>query len=156
MAEVKDYITGKVCRDIEQTFAILRKTKEPLPGSPIGLAIEKEIKKLRPKKITIEEAVKLIRDAQKCAAGRRACDAVHPDSKYAESVFLDELAEGLVGVGKARYVTCEEAKETLEKYWQGPLVVTSVSGKYMEICRTFPKNCIYWNLEKHKLQCIER
>ena len=156
MAEVKDYITGKICQDIKKTLALLSKTKEPLAGTPIGLAIAKELKKLRPRKITLQDAMILIREAQKCAVGRRVCDAVHPDSRYAESVFLDELADGMVGAGKARYVTCEEAEETLEKYWQGPLIVTSVSGKYMEICRTYPKNCIYWNIEKHKFPCIER
>ena len=41
-------------------------------------------------------AATAIHAATTCAAGPRVCYAVHPNSAYTESVFLDELADGMV------------------------------------------------------------
>jgi hypothetical protein len=59
-------------------------------------------------------------------------------------------------VGKARYVTKQEAIEILGKYRENPLVVSVISGKPMELCRTWPERCLYWRLEKHGISCLDK
>ncbi len=84
------------------------------------------------------------------------CHRVHPDTPLTESVFLDELAEGMAAAGKARLVDRDEACDTIRAYRKHPIVVSRVSGKPAEICPTWAKTCLYWNLEKHGLRCIRR
>ena len=48
----------------------------------------------------------------------------------------------MVKAGKARYVEKEEAIKTLKKYPENPLVLAKVSNKYMEICRSYLKDCV--------------
>jgi hypothetical protein len=114
------------------------------------------VMKLEPKKIAIDGAVKLIEDSQKCAIGARVCLAVHKDAPVTKSVFLDGLATGMTGVGKARLVTKSQAIEEIKKYGKKPIIVSKVSGKYSEICPTWPLKCLYWNMEKHNLKCIHK
>jgi len=54
-------------------------------------------------------------------------------------VFSNELDEGMVKSGKARYVTEKEAINTLKEYHGKPLIISRVSGRYMEICRSLPE-----------------
>jgi hypothetical protein len=50
----------------------------------------------------------------------------------------------------------EKAIDTLAKYKKNPLVVSTVSGKPVELCRTSPETCVYWNMEKRDLVCLRR
>jgi hypothetical protein len=106
--------------------------------------------------LSIDQAIQMIEDARSCAVGPRVCTAVHTEAPFTASVFLDELAEGMVKAGKAVPATKVEAVENLKKYRKQPIIVTKVSGKHAEICPTWAKKCIYWNMEKHHLKCIQR
>ena len=156
MATIQDYTSGRVCVHIEQAFSIFNSVGGSLNESEIGKALLNSVKKSEPSKLTIEEAVKLIQESQQCAIGERVCRSLHIDTPLTESVFLDELAAGMVEAGKAKFASKEEAIENIKKYHKMPIIVSKVSGKHSEICPTWPKKCIYWNMEKHKLKCIGR
>ncbi|MBO8175678.1 MAG: hypothetical protein H0Z18_10500 [Thermococcus sp.] len=61
----------------------------------------------------------------------------------------------MVKVGKARFVSKEEVIEVLKRY-KTPIIISKVSGKYMEICHTSPRDCVYWNAERRGLKCLKR
>jgi predicted transcriptional regulator len=155
MADVNDYITGKILTDAKSALNSLKFVGIPIIGSLIGKELLKRIRKFEPKLIEMETALKLIQESKKCAIGERVCRAIHKNSELTESVFLDELAEGLAEVGKARYVTKEEAINTINKY-NNPLILSKVTNKHMEICRSSPDVCVYWNMEKCGLKCLNR
>ncbi len=156
MADVTDYKTGKLFKQLEEVFKLLESFKGPLMGSKLGERILEEVRKLNPKLMKIEQASDLIQEAQKCASGERVCRELHKEAPFTEAIFLDELAEAMVEAGKARYVTKQEAIEILGKYKENPLVVSVVSGKPMELCRTWPEKCLYWHLEKHGISCLDK
>mgnify|MGYP000225838465 CR=1 FL=1 len=157
MATIEDYVSGKVCKQIAKSFSIFGAAgKSSLAGTRIGDIMQENVRKLAPKKLTIDEAAQLIQNARRCAVGPRICKAVHTEAPFTASVFLDELAEGMVKAGKAKQATKAEAIENLKKYRKHPIIVTKVSGKHAEICPTWAKRCIYWNMEKHRLKCIQR
>jgi len=156
MATIEDYVSGKVCQQIAKSFSIFDAAgKSSLAGTRIGDILQENVRKLAPKKLTIDGAVELILSARQCAVGARVCMAVHTEAPLTESVFLDELAEAMAKAGKARLTTKVEAINKLKRY-RKPIIVTKVSGKYAEICPTWAKKCIYWNMEKHRLKCIQR
>jgi hypothetical protein len=156
MATVEEYVSGKVCQQIEKSFSIFDAAgKSSLAGTRIGDILSENVGKLAPRKLTLDEAIQLIEGATQCAVGPRVCMAVHTEAPLTESVFLDELAEGMVNAGKAAPATQAEAIANLKKY-RKPIIVTKVSGKHAEICPTWAKKCIYWNMEKHRLKCIQR
>ena len=155
MANVDDYVTGKILIDTNLVLSSLKFVKVPIIGSLIGEELLKRIRKFEPKLIDMETAAKVIQESEKCAVGERVCREIHRNSEFTESVFLDELAERMIKIEKARYVTKEEAINTLKKkYYINPLILSKVSGKYMEICRTLPKVCVYWNMERRDLKCL--
>ena len=157
MATIEDYVSGKVGAQIAKSFAIFDAAgKSSLAGTRIGDILSENVGQLAPRKLTVEQATRLIEGARQCALGPRVCKAVHTEAPLTESVFLDELAEGMVNAGKARHATKEEAIANLKKYRKHPIIVTKVSGKHAEICPTWAKKCIYWNMEKHGLKCIQR
>lgn len=156
MATIQDYVSGKVCRQIEQAFSVFDSVDGSLNQSEIGKAMLNNVNKLEPKKITSEEAINLVKESKQCAVGERVCRSLHKDTPLTETVFLDELATGMVEAGKAIFVSKSEAIENIKKYQKKPIIVSKVSGKYSEICPTWPMKCIYWNMEKHKLKCINR
>ncbi len=146
--------TGKILNDVKLTLYSLKFVKIPIIGSLIGRELLRRIRKFEPRLIDIETALELIQKSRKCAVGERVCREIHKNSEVTESVFLDELAEGMVNAGKARYVTKEEAINTLKKYPNNPLILSKVSDKYMEICRSSPRKCVYWNMQKCGLKCL--
>ncbi|MBI4964431.1 MAG: hypothetical protein HY913_14225 [Desulfomonile tiedjei] len=156
MAEVKDYTTGKVLDGIRQVFRVLASTEGSLENSQIGDNLLAAMRQLDPRLLTTESASRLIRESAKCAVGERVCRSAYKDTPLTESVFLDELAEGMVDAGKAKYVTQEEAIAVLGMYPKYPTIVSKVSGKHMEICNTWPKTCVYWSQERRGLKCIAR
>ena len=156
MATIEDYVSGKVCQQIAKSFSIFDAAgKSSLAGTRIGDILSENVGKLAPRKLTLDDAIQLIEDARQCAIGPRVCMAVHTEAPLTESVFLDELAEEMAKAGKARLSTKAEAITNLKKY-RKPIIVTKVSGKHAEICPTWAKKCIYWNMEKHRLKCIQR
>jgi hypothetical protein len=156
MAAIQDYISGKVCEQIKKAFSVFESVEVPLNDTEVGKVMLNNVNKLEPKKLTIDEVIKLIQESKQCAIGERVCRSVHTETPLTESVFLDDLAAGMVEAGKARFATKEEATDNMKKYQKNPIIVSKVSGKYSEICPTWPKKCLYWNMEKHKLKCINR
>jgi hypothetical protein len=156
MATIQDYMSGKVCEQIKQAFSVFNSVEGSLNGSEVGKAMLDNVNKSEPKKLTIEEAIKLIQESKQCSIGERVCRSLHKETPLTESVFLDDLAAGMVEAGKARFVTKEEAIDNIKRYQKKPIIVSKVSGKHSEICPTWPKKCLYWNMEKHKLKCINR
>jgi hypothetical protein len=157
MATIEDYVSGKVCTQLAKAFAIFdAAAASPLKGREIGDRLLKNVGVLAPKKLTFEEAIQMIRDARLCAVGPRVCMALHREAPPTEAVFLNDLAEGMANAGKARRVTQAEAIANLNRYRKHPIIATKVSGTYAEICPTWAKKCLYWTMEKHRLQCIRR
>lgn len=157
MAAISEYMSGKICEQISLALSIMDDSpKGQLKGTKIGKALLRNVGELEPRKMKVEEAITLICKSEKCAIGERVCRCLHKEAPLSETVFLDELAVGMVSAGKARFVDVDASSANVRKYHTGPIVVSKVSGKLMEICRTWAKRCIYWNMEKHKLQCIQR
>lgn len=173
MATIDDYTSGKVVKDVKLTLFSLKLVKIPIFGFLVKKGLLKRIKNFEPKTlkhevfgapkiqeflsvIDINIASTLIHESEKCAVGERVCRAINKDSKFTESVFLDELAEGMTKAGKAQYVEKEKAINTLKKYPKNPLILAKVSNKYMEICRSYPQNCVFYNMEKRKINCLNR
>ena len=157
MATISEYMSGKICEQISLALTIMDDApKGQLNGTKIGKALLRNVRELAPRKMKVGEAITLIRKSEKCAIGERVCRCLHNDAPLSETVFLDELAVGMVSVGKARFADVDTAIANVRKYHTGPIVVSKVSGKHMEICRTWAKRCVYWNMEKHNLQCIQR
>jgi hypothetical protein len=156
MATIQDHMTGKVCEQIKQALLVVDSVEGSLKGTEFSEALLNNINKSEPKQLTIEEAIKLIQESKQCAIGERVCRCLNKETPLTESVFLDDLAAGMVEAGKARFVTKDEAIDNVRKYQKSPIIVSKVSGKHSEICPTWPKTCLYWNMEKHKLKCTNR
>lgn len=156
MPEVRDYMSGNILTLVTKGFAALKYLKIPILGSIAKNKLNKVLVKCNPQKVDPAYTVKLIEGAEKCAVGQRVCNVLNNGADHGESVFLDELADGLVKTGKAVYVDKETAIKAITVDRKGPIILTRVSGKHMEICRSIAKNCIYWNSEKHGLKCIDR
>ena len=157
MATIEDYVSGKVCHQLEKSFSIFDAADgSSLEGTRIGEIMLENVRKLAPQKLTLDDAIRLIEDAGRCAVGPRVCSAVHTEAPLTNAVFLDELAEGMVNAGKAAPATKADAIANLKKYRKHPIMVTQVSGKQAEICPAWAKKCLYWNMEKHRLKCIQR
>lgn len=156
MATVNDYTSGKILKDVKLTNYSLKLARIPIFDSWIKNKIFDKTKNFEPLLIIIEDASNLINESEHCAVGERVCRSINNNSKLTESVFLDELAEGMVKAQKARYVEKEEAISTLKKYPENPLILAKVSNKYMEICRSYPKDCVFYNMQRHKIKCLTK
>lgn len=156
MPRVEDYTSGNILCLIKRGFRVFTFLDVPILGLISKIYGLKALKKCRPVKISVSDTVRLINASDKCAVGQRVCNELYHGADLGESVFLDELSEGMVKAGKAGFVSKEEAVDSIITNRKGPIILTKVSGKYMEICRSLPKNCIYWNSEKNGLKCIRR
>jgi hypothetical protein len=156
MASIDDYTSGRVLQQAAQALSMLKAGDDSLEGTDLGNLLLAEVSKLAPRLIGMADAEQLIRSAEQCAVGPRVCYANNPDAEFTESVLLDKLADGMVAAGKARMVSPQEALHTLAKYKKNPLVLSTVSGKPMEICRSSCETCICWNMEKRGLKCLDR
>ncbi len=156
MATVEEYKSGHIAAMAKAAVDGMEAADGPLEDSDVGRFIIQAVEKLAPMRLSEEQAAEYIDQADKCAVGERACVCMYEDVPMTEAVFLDELAEGMAEVGKAALVSKDEAKAALAKYRGRPIMITNVEGKYMEICRSWPKKCVYWNLEMRKVKCIER
>lgn len=156
MPTIQDYMSGNICEQVKSAFSILESSGDSLKDTEIGKNLLNDVNKAGPKKLSAEEAIKLIRESEQCAIGERVCRALHKETPFTETVFLDELAAGMVEAGKARFVNKNEAVDNIMKYRKNPIIVSKVSGKYSEICPTWVKKCLFWNMEQRKLKCIIR
>jgi len=148
MATVEDYWTGRIVRLIRLAHLALHMEGIPILGSVVGKKIEQRMEPLDIHPATMDDARSIIEQSRYCAAGSRVCLPLFPGSVVTESVFIDELAEQMAAVKKARPVTKDQAVATLLQYPHNPLVISKVSGRYLEICRSEPETCIYWKIRK--------
>lgn len=155
MAKVEDYVNGTIADKVKFGLDLISAEQDAIAGSETGTAMLAEIRPLAPRMMGMTEFEGIVRKARYWAVGHRSCMALAPGSPVTESVFLDELGEALVKAGKARSVTPEDAIATMKQY-KSKLIASKVDGQYMEFCRTFAKTCIYWNMEKNGLPCIQR
>lgn len=149
MAELSDYGSKKIKSHIIITRLALHLLAYPIIGPHIRKKLQEMIKDFQLHQETMETVSLLIRNAERCAVGERACASCSRNSPITESVFLDDLAVAMVRSGQARFVNGDEAITILEKYPDNPLIVARISGKAQEICRSYPKDCIYWNMKKN-------
>ena len=154
MANIDDYLNGKILNDVKTALFLLKFIKAPIIGRKIKRKLLEEIKAFEPQIIDLKKALHLIEESKTCAIGERVCRIIHKNSEFTESIFLDELAIGMEKIGKAHFIPKHEAISSLEKYPKNPLILSKVSGKYMEICRSSPCGCVYWNMERRKLKCL--
>ena len=149
MATIEEYGSGRILRSIRLAHLALRCTVLPLAGPVIRKKLELRMKPVAIRPISPDEAARIIRECRCCAAGSRICQPLFPDAVSTEAVFLDDLAERLVQVHEARPVTADHALEVLGKYPDNPLLLSKVSGQYLEICRSVPDVCIYWKMRRN-------
>ena len=154
MSTVEQYKSGEAAKAVKMAWQAMKAIEGDLAADEIGKMIIDTVRGLSPQKVKLDQAAELIAQADKCAKGERVCRCQFPDSPLSESVFLDELAEGLVKAGKAEFATPDQAVTVLKNGKGKPIVVTKVEGKYMEICRTWHEHCVYWNLEKRGVRCL--
>ncbi len=157
MAKVNDYVTGRILTTARLALYSLKLTRIPIIGPRVKERLQRRIGGFEPKLADMNTAAELVQQSEKCAVGERVCRAIHKNSEVTEAVFLDELAGGMVKAGKARYATKEEAINTLYRYKKrNPIIVSKVSGRYMEIYRSSPEVCVYWNAERCGLKCLDK
>ncbi len=153
MHDVTYYTSGKAAADTKKGLFWLKFIKYPFIGSAIAKKLLEGTREFEPKVLDIAGASELIRRSEKCAVGERVCRTIHNNSEITESVFLDELAEGMVNAGMARYVPPEDAIGILKKYsGNHPLVLSQISKKPVEICCSSVEKCIYWNMQRSNLR----
>ena len=156
MATIDDYQSGKAAKAVRMAYDTMKMLEKPLAETEFAEIFSKNVKKLTPLAVGEEQAFEYIRKADRCAVGDRLCKSEFPEAPSSCAVFLEELADAMVESGKAKYASKEEAMAALSKHKERTLIVSKISGKYMEICRTWPENCFYWNMEKHGMKCIQR
>lgn len=148
MATIEEYGSGRILRSIRLSHLALGITGVPFAGPAVAKNLELRMESFGIHPITLEEAGRVIERCGHCAAGPRICQPLFPESGVSESVFLDELADRMVMAGRARPVTRDQAIETLGKYPDNPLLLSKVSDRYLEICRSVPEICIYWKMRR--------
>jgi len=115
-------MSDKICEQIGLAFSIMDEApKGQLNGTEIGKALLSNVGELAPCKMNVEEAITLIRKSEECAIGERACRYLHKDAPLSETVFPDELAVGMVSVGKAHFVDVDAAIANVRKDHTGPV-----------------------------------
>lgn len=157
MSTIGDYADGSILLGIAKAMKALD-SFEGLPGidPPAVERIVEKIREFQPMAISLDAASSQIREASTVALGERVCRALHPDSPATDSVFLDDLAVAMIETGKARLANSTEAITALNGHFGHPLVITMVSGKYMEICASHRPDCVFWRAEQHGVRCFER
>lgn len=156
MATIEQYKSGWVCQAVRQSVEGIRAAEGPLAGTSFGDALLQGVEPLAPLKLSLDQAEEYIDNARICAVGERMCRNSFPDAPVTRSVFLDELAQALAEIGRAEIVEKEQARQVMRGQKGHPIVISRVDGRYQEICRTLPETCIYWNMEKRGLRCLQR
>jgi hypothetical protein len=155
MGTIEDYSTERILENIRKALHVFDSTERSLNNNEQAVRIHKKIQEFEPRILSFPEASVYIRKAAIVALGERVCQALHPGSVSTESVFLDELAEVMVRSGQARLASIEDAEQTLKKHSSRSLIISKVSGRYQEICASYPPDCVYWRAEKRGLHCLK-
>jgi hypothetical protein len=156
MATIEQYQSGEAAKAVKNAIESMQTQTKPLAESGLGKILKAATDELKPIKIDQKQAEEHIRQATTIAVGKRVCMWVYEDDPPTRSVFLDDLAQGMVDAGKAEFASTDEALQVLAEQKGHPIIISRVSGHYAEICRTYPEHCLYWNMEKHGLKCIQR
>ena len=156
MGTTEDYSTGRILENIRKALHVFDSTEGSLSNNEQALRIQEKIQAFEPRILSFPEASDYIRKASTIALGERVCRVLHPGSVSTESVFLDELAEAMICSEQARLASIEDAEQTLKKHSSHPLIISLVSGRYQEICASYPPDCVYWITEKRGLHCLKR
>jgi hypothetical protein len=156
MGTTEDYSTGRILENIRKALHVFDSTEGSLSNNEQALRIQEKIQAFESRILSFPEASDYIRKASTIALGERVCRVLHPGSVSTESVFLDELAEAMICSEQARLASIEDAEQTLKKHSSHPLIISLVSGRYQEICASYPPDCVYWRTEKRGLHCLKR
>jgi hypothetical protein len=156
MRTVEDYASGKILKDVQRAKQKVKTLGET--GDPVLRRELEESSKDSTKHhyvATLKHLKALLDSAETIAIGPRICEECEQPS---ESVFLDELAEALIDVGKAKNATKNEAYFVLQegKTKRHPHVVSIVEGKPMELCNTCVDCCVLWQREKIGIPSIKK
>jgi hypothetical protein len=154
MPTTDDYRTGKIVEGIRKAASVLDNRATYPIGDPAFERIREKIVAFKPVWVTAEQAVELIRQAEMVAVGERVCRALHPESPVTQTVFLDELAEAMAGVEKAEIVTAAAAMKVVKRQAHRRIIASMVSGKYLELCAAWPKDCVFCKAERAGIRCI--
>lgn len=160
MRTVEDYASGKILEDAKKTelkIQALINTGDP----EIRKELEERSKDSKNGHFiantkTLKE---LIEKSKTVATGPRICLEIHKEcEQQAESVFLDELAEALINVGKVQRATKEEAYNVLKegKKRGHPHLVSIVANKPLELCNSCTDCCVLWKSERLGILCISK
>ena len=156
MGTIADYTGGFILESIRKVLHYFDSSEGVLTHDEKGQRLHKNIHEFEPLVLSFDQAGEYIREAKFIAIGERVCRVLHPEAGSTESVFLNELAVAMVSSGHARIATIEEAEECLRKSTGHPLIISKVSGEYLEICPSYPPDCVYWRAEKRGLHCLQR
>lgn len=156
MATIDQYKSGMAAKSVKLALEKMNMLETKLLGTELALIFEKNIEALKPIILGEKQAFELIKKARKCAVGERVCNGEFPEAPSSCAVFLGELAVAMTDAGKAKYVSRKEAMASLSEHKRNPLVASRIEGEYMEICRSWPPRCFYWNMEKHGMKCLKR
>jgi hypothetical protein len=156
MGTIEDYRSGRILTSIGKALQIIGNSETCIDKTPQGLRIKEKICEFEPVVVSSDEAVAAVRNSGTVAIGERVCRPLHSESEFTESVFLDELAEAMIESGHARAASAEEASRILTAHSGHPLVMSKVSGRYLEICASSPESCVFWQAEKNGARCFKR
>jgi hypothetical protein len=156
MSTLEEYGSGSILDGITRALLVIDTIGGSLAVDPVLQHVQEKILEFRPRVVTLDTASVHIREASVVALGTRVCLALHPGSPATDSVFVDDLAVTMINAGKARPASPEEAITTLRSHNGHPLVMSMVSGKYLEICASHRQDCVFWRAEQHGIRCFER
>ena len=154
MGTIEDYGSGRILKSIGKALQVIG--AKSLADDPAASHVAQKICEFEPVVVSITGAIAAIGDARTLAVGERVCRPLHPGSEVTGSVFLDELAEAMIDAGHARRASIEEAAQTLDAGKGHPLVMSKVSGRYLEICASVREGCVFWQAERQGVRCIKR
>jgi len=160
MRTVDEYASGKILEDVKK--AELKIKAWITTGNPEireELEARSEDSKTRHFIANMKTLKELIIQARTVAVGPRICLEIHEECEQpSEAVFLDELAEALMEVGKAHHATKDEAYAVLKKGKEKghPHLVSIVADKPMELCNNCTDCCVLWQREKIGIECIRK
>ncbi len=154
MGTLEDYGSGRILKSIGKALHVIG--AKSLADDPAASHIAQKICEFEPVVVSITEAIAAIDGARTLAVGERVCRPLHPGSVFTGSVFLDELAETMIGTGHARRASKDEACRALDAGKGHPLVMSKVSGRYLEICASVREGCDFWQAERQGIRCIQR
>ncbi|NTV01286.1 MAG: hypothetical protein HGB04_00675 [Chlorobiaceae bacterium] len=154
MGTIEDYRSGRIRTSIGKALHVLGASA--LADAPDASIVALKICEFEPVVVSFAEAVAAIGNASTLAIGERVCRPLHHGSVFTESVFLDELAEAMIEAGHARKAGIEEAEGLLGEQTGNPLLMSKVSGRYLEICASSVDTCVFWKAEKQGIHCMKR